>query len=178
MDDHDGRSETIALMDYVSYSNDYQIHCHSSREEEDISTAEPVTGRPSLPSPGHNVLVWVILTVSFLSASLYLALPIGVHVCLQTECYLPQFVVNGASNDSSSDANITRTDMNGGMGQRPKASSENEVGGSCDVSVHLELRSNSICSTGSLLELYVLLMYKTCEYVLHAYFLLSSLLLS
>ena len=163
MDDHDGRSETIALMDYVSYSNDYQIHCHSSREEEDISTAEPVTGRPSLPSPGHNVLVLVILTVSFLSALLYLALPIGVHVCLQTECYLPQFVVNGASNDSSSDANITSTDMDGGMGQRSKASSENEVGGSCDVSVHLELRSNSICSTGSLLELYVLLMYKTCE---------------
>ena len=77
MDDHDGRSETIALMDYVSYSNDYQIHCHSSREEEDSSTAEPVTGRPSLPSPGHNVLILVILTVSFLSALLYLALPIG-----------------------------------------------------------------------------------------------------
>ena len=87
MDDHDGRSETIALMDYVSYSKDYQIHCHSSREEENISTAEPVTGRPSLPSRGHNVLVLVILTVSFVSALLYLALPIGVHVCLQTECY-------------------------------------------------------------------------------------------
>ena len=137
MDDHDGRSETIALMDYVSYSKDYQIHCHSSREEENISTAEPVTGRPSLPSRGHNVLVLVILIVSFVSALLYLALPIGVHVCLQTECYLPQFAANGASNDSSSDANITRTDMDGGMGQRLKTSSENKGGGSCDVSASM-----------------------------------------
>ena len=86
MDDHDGRSETTGLLN-VSYGNNCQtnIHCHSSREEGG-STAEPVTGR-SLPHPGHNVLVLVILTVSFLSALLYLALPIGVHVCLQTECY-------------------------------------------------------------------------------------------
>ena len=137
MDDHCLKSETTGLLDYVSHGNGYQsnIQRRHAREEDNVSIAEPV-GR-SLPSPGHNVLILVILTVSFLSALLYLVLPIGVHVCLQTECYFPKSSSSGGRNDSTPvHTNLTKSGVNGTT-ESPLMAPAVDAGGaqgSCDVS--------------------------------------------
>ena len=135
MSNDGSESESIALLDYVSYTNDCNstIQCfRSSKRDEDLSVAEPV-----ISPPLHNVLILVILAVTFFFTFIYFALPIGVHVCLQKECYFSLVSRSEDRNPSSNDSNAAPSRMDDGAGQwiePPPAAAESVADGSCDVS--------------------------------------------
>ena len=131
--------ESTGLLDYVSYGDGYNatIQHHPSRNEEAFPLAESVTGRPLLP-PLHSVVVLMILVVAFLFALIYFALPVGVHVCLQNECYFSFITNKDDGDDSSNGTNTSATSaVDGGVEKGLKAAptvAYSAAGGSCDVS--------------------------------------------
>ena len=130
-------SESTGLLDYVSYKSGYSSAPQraSPREEEDFSTVEPVTRRPL--ELLHSVLVLMVLAASFLFVLIYFAMPVGVHVCLQNECYFSLSSHKEDKSNSSNDTNITISAMEGGAGQwlkAPPAAAKVADGGNCEVS--------------------------------------------
>ena len=138
MSNDDRGNETTGLLDYVSYTNDYNStiqHFRPSQREEDLSVVDPVIRR-ALPLL-HSVLILVILAVTFLYALVYFALPIGVHVCLQNECYFSLISRSEDRKASLYDYNAAPSRMDDGAGQwleAPPAAPQSVADGSCDVS--------------------------------------------
>ena len=138
MSNEDRGSESTGLLDYVSYTNDYNStiqRSRSSQREEDLSVVEPVIRRT--PPPLHSVLILVILAVTFLFALVYFALPIGVHVCLQNECYFSLVSRSENRNASSNDFDAAPSRMDYGAWQwieAPLAAAESVADGGCGVS--------------------------------------------
>ena len=135
MSNDSSKSESTGLLDYVSYANGYNSttqRLRSSEREEDLSEVVSRT----LPPP-HSVLILVILAVTFLFTFIYFALPIGVHVCLQNECYFSMVSRSEDRNPSSNDSDAAPSRMDDGVGQwlePPPAAAESVADGSCDVS--------------------------------------------
>ena len=136
MSNDDRGSESTGLLDYVSYTNDYNStiqRFRPSKREEDLSVVDPVIRR-TLPLL-HSVRILVILAVTFLYALVYFALPIGVHVCLQNECYFSLISRSEDRNASLNDYNATPSRMEDGAGlEAPTAALQSVADGSCDVS--------------------------------------------